>query len=168
MKKCDISGYDFDLALLMLQSTPLVSDLPSPAVLLQGRRFRITLPRMFQFLLPHSWYNGNKWNYNRNRHLQQGNTTNQLLRKGTSLKVNMCSFWIKQWEEGNLLLYVAKRKLNDHTMYRGLQEEWLSGETVYTWEKHKRHLKMLQVQLLAVKKRKKWYECWGWTMCSKW
>ena len=44
MHKCDVSGYDFDLALLVLRSTPLGSDLPSPTELLQGRRFRTTLP----------------------------------------------------------------------------------------------------------------------------
>ena len=44
MSKCDISDYDFDLALLVLRSTPLGADLPSPAELLQGRRFRTTLP----------------------------------------------------------------------------------------------------------------------------
>ena len=44
MKKCDKSGYDFDLALLALRSTPLDSHLPSPAELLHGRRFRTTLP----------------------------------------------------------------------------------------------------------------------------
>ena len=44
MKKCDASGFDFDLALLVLRSTPLGPDLPSPAELLQQRRFRTTLP----------------------------------------------------------------------------------------------------------------------------
>ena len=44
MKKCDVSGFDFDLALLVLRSTPLSADIPSPAELLQGRRFRTTLP----------------------------------------------------------------------------------------------------------------------------
>ena len=44
MSKCELSNYDFDLALLVLRSTPLGSDLPSPAELLQGRRFRTTLP----------------------------------------------------------------------------------------------------------------------------
>ena len=44
MQKCDVSGYDFDLALLVLRSTPLGPDLPSPAELLQERRFRTTLP----------------------------------------------------------------------------------------------------------------------------
>ena len=44
MSKCDISDYDFNLALLVLRSTPLGTDLPSPAELLQGRRFRTTLP----------------------------------------------------------------------------------------------------------------------------
>ena len=44
MSKCDISNYDFDLALLVLRSTPLGTDLPSPAELLQQRRFRTTLP----------------------------------------------------------------------------------------------------------------------------
>ena len=42
MHKCDASGYDFDLALLVLRSTPLGTDLPSPAELLQQRRFRTT------------------------------------------------------------------------------------------------------------------------------
>ena len=45
MHKCDASGYDFDLALLVLRSTPLGPDLPSPAELLQERCFRTTLPR---------------------------------------------------------------------------------------------------------------------------
>jgi transposase InsO family protein len=44
MHKCDASGYDFDLALLVLRSTPLGPDMPSPAELLQQRRFRTTLP----------------------------------------------------------------------------------------------------------------------------
>ena len=44
MYKCDTSGYDFDLALLVLRSTPLGPNMPSPAELLQGRRFRTTLP----------------------------------------------------------------------------------------------------------------------------
>ena len=44
MSKCDISGFDFDLALLVLRSTPLGPALPSPAELLQQRRFRTTLP----------------------------------------------------------------------------------------------------------------------------
>ena len=44
MSKCDISKYDFDLALLVLRSTPRGTDLPSPAEFLQQRRFRTTLP----------------------------------------------------------------------------------------------------------------------------
>ncbi len=44
MYKCDASGYDFDLAMLALRSTPLTADLPSPAELLQQRQFRSTLP----------------------------------------------------------------------------------------------------------------------------
>ncbi len=44
MYKCDVSGYDFDLAMLVLRSTPLDSELPSPAELLQQRKFRTTLP----------------------------------------------------------------------------------------------------------------------------
>ena len=44
MSKCDVSSFDFDLALLVLRSTPLGPDLPSPAELLQQRKFRTTLP----------------------------------------------------------------------------------------------------------------------------
>ena len=44
MKKCDVSGYDFDLAMLALRCTPLDSHLPSPVELLHGRRFRTTIP----------------------------------------------------------------------------------------------------------------------------
>ena len=44
MYKCGASGYDFDLAMLVLRSTPLDTDLPSPSELLQQRRFRTTLP----------------------------------------------------------------------------------------------------------------------------
>jgi hypothetical protein len=48
MYKCEKSGQDFDLALLSLRSTPLDSHLPSPAELLNGRKFRTTLPSMNQ------------------------------------------------------------------------------------------------------------------------
>ena len=44
MEKCDSSGYDVNLALLALRSTPLTAELPSPAELLQSRRFRTTVP----------------------------------------------------------------------------------------------------------------------------
>ena len=44
MRKCDASGYDFDLAMLTLRATPLDHNLPSPAELLNGRKFRTTLP----------------------------------------------------------------------------------------------------------------------------
>ena len=44
MSKCEVSGFDFDLALLVLRSTPLGPDLPSPAELLQQGQFRTTLP----------------------------------------------------------------------------------------------------------------------------
>ena len=44
MKKCARSGMDLDLALLSLRSTPLDSNLPSPAELLNDRQFRTTVP----------------------------------------------------------------------------------------------------------------------------
>ena len=44
MYKCDHSGQDIELALLSLRSTPLDSHLPSPAELLNGRKYRTTLP----------------------------------------------------------------------------------------------------------------------------
>jgi hypothetical protein len=48
MKKCDNSGYDFDLAMLALRCTPLDSHLPSPVELLHGRRFRTTIPTVIK------------------------------------------------------------------------------------------------------------------------
>ena len=44
MYKCDHSGQDIELALLSLRSTPLDSNLPSPAELLNGRKYRTTMP----------------------------------------------------------------------------------------------------------------------------
>ena len=44
MKKCDAGGYDFDLAMLTMRATPLDHHLPSPAELLNGRKYRTTLP----------------------------------------------------------------------------------------------------------------------------
>ena len=44
MYKCDHSGQDIELALLSLRSTPLDSNLPSPAELLNRRKYRTTMP----------------------------------------------------------------------------------------------------------------------------
>ena len=44
MHKCDHSGHDIDLALLSLRSTPLDSHMPSPAELLNNRKYRTTMP----------------------------------------------------------------------------------------------------------------------------
>lgn len=44
MYKCDHSGQDFELAMLSLRATPLDSHLPSPAELLNGRKYRTTMP----------------------------------------------------------------------------------------------------------------------------
>ena len=48
MYKCDHSGQDIDLALLSLRSTPLDGNLPSPAELLNGRKYRTTMPSVNQ------------------------------------------------------------------------------------------------------------------------
>ena len=48
MKKCDASGHDFDLAMLTLRATPLDSNLPSPAELLNKRKYRTTLPSLVE------------------------------------------------------------------------------------------------------------------------
>ena len=44
MIKCKASGQDFDLALLALRATPLDSSLKSPGEILNGRKYRSTLP----------------------------------------------------------------------------------------------------------------------------
>ncbi len=44
MYKCDHSGQDVELALLSLRSTPLDSHIPSPAELLNNRKYRTTMP----------------------------------------------------------------------------------------------------------------------------
>ena len=44
MYKCDHSGHDVELALLSLRSTPLDNHIPSPAELLNGRKYRTTMP----------------------------------------------------------------------------------------------------------------------------
>ena len=44
MHKCNVGGWDFDKAMLVLRSTPLDAKLPSPAELLQQRKFRTSLP----------------------------------------------------------------------------------------------------------------------------
>ena len=53
MYKCDYSGQDVDLALLSLRSTPLDGNLPSPAELLNGRKYRTTMPSI-NHSVPHS------------------------------------------------------------------------------------------------------------------
>ena len=53
MYKCDYSGQDVDLALLSLRSTPLDGNLPSPAELLNGRKYRTTMPGI-NHSVPHS------------------------------------------------------------------------------------------------------------------
>ena len=44
MYKCDHSGQDFELALLSLRATPLDRHIPIPAELLNGRKYRTTMP----------------------------------------------------------------------------------------------------------------------------
>ena len=44
MSKCDHSGHDIELALLSLRSTPLDCHMPSPAELLNNRKYRTTMP----------------------------------------------------------------------------------------------------------------------------
>ena len=46
MRKCMASGCDFDLALLALRATPLDATLQSPGEILNGRKYRSTLPEM--------------------------------------------------------------------------------------------------------------------------
>ena len=52
MYKCDHSGQDVELALLSLRSTPLDSHLPSPAELLNNRKYRTTMPTVNQDASP--------------------------------------------------------------------------------------------------------------------
>ena len=44
MMKCMANGQDFDLALLALRATPLDATLQSPVEILNGRKYRTTLP----------------------------------------------------------------------------------------------------------------------------
>ena len=44
MKKCSAAGQDPDLAMLVYRTTPLTSSIPSPAELLNGRKYRALLP----------------------------------------------------------------------------------------------------------------------------
>ena len=46
MRKCMASGRDFDLALLALRATPLDATLRSPGEILNGRKYRSTVPEM--------------------------------------------------------------------------------------------------------------------------
>ena len=46
MMKCMANGQDFDLALLALRATPLDATLQSPAEILNGRKYRTTVPAM--------------------------------------------------------------------------------------------------------------------------
>ena len=48
MIKCMANGQDYDLALLALRSTPLDSTLKSPGEILNGRKYRSTLPEIMQ------------------------------------------------------------------------------------------------------------------------
>ena len=44
MRKCLASGHDFNLAMLVYRATPLSNTLPSPAEMLNNRKFRALLP----------------------------------------------------------------------------------------------------------------------------
>ena len=44
MKKCLASGHDFNLAMLVYRATPQSNKLPSPAEMLNNRKFRALLP----------------------------------------------------------------------------------------------------------------------------
>ena len=46
MLKCKANGQNFDLALLALRATPLDTTLQSPAEILNGRKYRTTVPSM--------------------------------------------------------------------------------------------------------------------------
>ena len=46
MMKCKANGQDFDLALLALRATPLDATLRSPGEILNGRKYRSTLPEL--------------------------------------------------------------------------------------------------------------------------
>ena len=52
MYKCEHSGQDVELALLSLRSTPLDSNLPSPAELLNNRQYRTTMPSVNHDVAP--------------------------------------------------------------------------------------------------------------------
>ena len=54
MMKCMSSGQDFDLALLALRATPLDAKLKSPGEILNGRKYRSTLPEVTQNKQKHS------------------------------------------------------------------------------------------------------------------
>ena len=54
MKKCAAAGHDPNLAMLVYRATPLTTSLPSPAELLNGRKYRALLPTRSPFQSPHS------------------------------------------------------------------------------------------------------------------
>ena len=54
MKKCAAAGHDPNLAMLVYRATPLTNSLPSPAKLLNGRKYRALLPTRSPIQSPHS------------------------------------------------------------------------------------------------------------------
>ena len=53
MRKCAAVGHDTNLAMLIYRATPLTTSIPSPAELLNGRKFRALLPTRSSILNPH-------------------------------------------------------------------------------------------------------------------
>ncbi|XP_015779530.1 PREDICTED: uncharacterized protein K02A2.6-like [Acropora digitifera] len=54
MRKCAGAGHDPHLAMLVYSATPLTSSIPSPAELLNGRKYRALLPTRTLIQSPHS------------------------------------------------------------------------------------------------------------------
>ena len=53
MRKCAAAGHDPNLAMLIYRATPLTTSIPSPAELLNGRRYRALLPTRSPIQNPH-------------------------------------------------------------------------------------------------------------------
>ena len=54
MRKCTAAGHDPHLAMLVYRATPLTTSIPSPAELLNGRKYRALLPTRTPIRSPHS------------------------------------------------------------------------------------------------------------------
>ena len=145
MYKCDHSGHDIDLALLSLRSTPLDSHVPSPAELLNGRKYRTTMPIIDTNVAP---IDNNKVRFQLEQRQQKSKQqydkhTKEKIELDDNQPVRIRNQETRRWEPANVITkagtprsYIVQRCSGGIPLRRNRQqlrpthEQWRIGEYV--------------------------------------